>query len=120
MGQGGALDTVNEKHITEGLYQLVAMPGMRVLQVNDITGDDAALAEALRKVPDGTVRLKIRRGEVTSSAKESMQKAVSKMALFNPKGSLGKFGPLLNSNVSQATTWSNAGAEGVESNVSIT
>lgn len=114
------MDAINEKHIAEGLFQLVAMPGMRVLQVNDLSGDDAVLANALRKVPDGTVRLNIRRGETTSSAKESMQKAVGKMALFNPKGALGKFGPLLNSSVSQSTTWSNAGAEGVGSNVSIT
>lgn len=86
VSEKGLLNEANEKNIAQGLFHMVVMAGMCIVAVNKVGGSDAELAEALRKLPLGTIQLEIKRGEADQIAtKESnIMKTTGNLQLFNP------------------------------------
>eukprot|EP00928_Gymnodinium_smaydae_P091205 TRINITY_DN74916_c0_g1_i1.p1 TRINITY_DN74916_c0_g1~~TRINITY_DN74916_c0_g1_i1.p1 ORF type:complete len:468 (-),score=131.91 TRINITY_DN74916_c0_g1_i1:122-1525(-) len=81
VAKDGLLDEANQKLVSEGLWHKVVMPGMRIERVNEVSGDAAKIAEALRKCPMGPVVLHLRRAEGAARTQETMQRAVGKIKL---------------------------------------
>merc|ERR1712039_1011957 len=81
MSDSGLLEEGNRHHISQGLFHLVVVPGMRIVAANSVEGDAAAIAQELRS-NDAGVRLRVRRCEIIDGAKNKMKQQVSVLNAF--------------------------------------
>jgi hypothetical protein len=63
----GLLEEVNRHNISQGLFPLVVLPGMRIEAVNEVDGDPILLADELRRCD--TARVRIRRIDAADLAR---------------------------------------------------
>jgi len=68
----GLLEASNQRFIEQGLFHYVVCPGMRIEAVSGVTGNVGLMSARLME--DSAVRLKIRRAEVATMAREKLKR----------------------------------------------